>query len=106
MLLNDCKEILQHYKDLQDIINILGMDELSDEDKTIVRRARRIQRFLSQPFFVAEQFTGFAGKYVKLEDTIRGFKGIIDGKYDDLPEGAFLYVGTIEEAVEKANKMK
>ena len=102
----NCKEILQHYKDLQDIINILGMDELSDEDKTIVRRARRIQRFLSQPFFVAEQFTGFAGKYVKLEDTIRGFKGIIDGKYDDLPEGAFLYVGTIEEAVEKANKMK
>jgi len=101
-----CKEILQHYKDLQDIINILGMDELSDEDKVIVRRARRIQRFLSQPFFVAEQFTGFAGKYVKLEDTIRGFKGIIDGKYDDLPEGAFLYVGTIEEAVEKANKMK
>jgi F-type H+-transporting ATPase subunit beta len=101
-----CKEILQHYKDLQDIINILGMDELSDEDKTIVRRARRIQRFLSQPFHVAEQFTGFAGKYVKLEDTIRGFKGIIDGKYDDLPEGAFLYVGTIEEAVEKSNKMK
>jgi len=101
-----CKEILQHYKDLQDIINILGMDELSDEDKIIVRRARRIQRFLSQPFFVAEQFTGIAGKYVKLEDTIRGFKGIIDGKYDDLPEGAFLYVGTIEEAVEKAKKMK
>jgi F-type H+-transporting ATPase subunit beta len=101
-----CKEILQHYKDLQDIINILGMDELSDEDKTIVRRARRIQRFLSQPFHVAEQFTGFPGKYVKLEDTIRGFKGIIDGKYDNLPEGAFLYVGTIEEAVEKANKMK
>ena len=82
------------------------MDELSDEDKTIVRRERRIQRFLSQPFHVAEQFTGFAGKYVKLEDTIRGFKGIIDGKYDDLPEGAFLYVGTIEEAVEKAKKMK
>jgi F-type H+-transporting ATPase subunit beta len=81
------------------------MDELSDEDKTIVRRARRIQRFLSQPFSVAEQFTGVAGKYVKLEDTIRGFKGIIDGKYDDLPEGAFLYVGTIEEAVEKAKKM-
>ena len=101
----NCKEILQHYKDLQDIINILGMDELSDEDKTIVRRARRIQRFLSQPFFVAEQFTGFEGKYVKLEDTIRGFKGIIDGKYDDLPESAFLYVGTIEEAVEKARKM-
>jgi F-type H+-transporting ATPase subunit beta len=102
----NCKEILQHYKDLQDIINILGMDELSDEDKVIVRRARRIQRFLSQPFFVAEQFTGIEGKYVKLEDTIRGFKGIIDGKYDDLPEGAFLYVGTIEEAVEKAKKMK
>jgi F-type H+-transporting ATPase subunit beta len=101
-----CKEILQHYKDLQDIINILGMDELSDEDKTIVRRARRIQRFLSQPFHVAEEFTGYPGKYVKLEDTIRGFKGIIDGKYDDLPESAFLYVGTIEEAVEKANKMK
>jgi F-type H+-transporting ATPase subunit beta len=101
----NCKEILQHYKDLQDIINILGMDELSDEDKTSVRRARRIQRFFSQPFFVAEQFTGTAGKYVKLEDTIKGFKGIIDGKYDDLPEAAFLYVGTIEEAVEKAKKM-
>jgi len=100
-----CKEILQHYKDLQDIINILGMDELSDEDKTIVRRARRIQRFFSQPFFVAEQFTGHKGKYVKLEDTIRGFKGIIDGKYDDLPEASFMYVGTIEEAVEKAKEM-
>lgn len=100
-----CKEILQHYKDLQDIINILGMDELSDEDKTIVRRARRIQRFFSQPFFVAEQFTGHKGKYVKLEDTIRGFQGIIDGKYDDLPEAAFMYVGTIEEAVEKAKKL-
>ena len=100
-----CKEILQHYKDLQDIINILGMDELSDEDKTIVRRARRIQRFFSQPFFVAEQFTGHKGKYVKLEDTIRGFKGIIDGKYDDLPESAFMYVGTIEEAVEKAKTL-
>ena len=81
------------------------MDELSEEDKVIVRRARRIQRFLSQPFHVAEQFTGFAGKYVKIEDTIKGFKGIIDGKYDDLPESAFLYVGTIEEAVEKAQKM-
>jgi F-type H+/Na+-transporting ATPase subunit beta len=99
------KEILQHYKDLQDIINILGMDELSDEDKIIVRRARRIQRFFSQPFFVAEQFTGYKGKYVKLEDTIRGFKGIIDGQYDDLPESAFMYVGTIEEAVERAKKM-
>lgn len=99
------KEVLQHYKDLQDIINILGMDELSDEDKIIVKRARKIQKFFSQPFFVAEQFTGYKGKYVKLEDTIRGFKGIIDGHYDDLPEGAFLYVGTIEEAVERAKKM-
>lgn len=101
-----CKEILQQYKDLQDIINILGMDELSDEDKIVVRRARRIQRFFSQPFNVAEQFTGIKGKYVKLEDTIRGFKGIIDGHYDDLPESAFMYVGTIEEAVEKAKSMK
>jgi F-type H+-transporting ATPase subunit beta len=81
------------------------MDELSDEDKVVVRRARRIQRFFSQPFHVAEQFTGYKGKYVKIEDTIKGFKGIIDGKYDDLPESAFLYVGTIEEAVEKAQKM-
>lgn len=100
------KEVLQAYKDLQDIINILGMDELSEEDKIIVRRARRIQRFLSQPFHVAEQFTGIEGKYVKIEDTIRGFKEILEGKHDDLPESAFLYVGTIEEAVEKANKMK
>ncbi len=100
------KEILQHYKDLQDIINILGMDELSDEDKIVVRRARRIQRFFSQPFHVAEQFTGYKGKYVKLEDTIKGFKEIIDGKHDELPEGAFMYVGTIEEAVEKAKAMK
>ena len=98
------KEILQSYKDLQDIINILGMDELSEDDKIIVRRARRIQRFLSQPFHVAEQFTGFPGKYVKIEDTIRGFKEIIEGKHDDLPEQAFMYVGTIEEAVEKAKK--
>ena len=100
-----CKEILQQYKDLQDIINILGMDELSDDDKTVVKRARRIQRFFSQPFHVAEQFTGFPGKYVKLEDTIRGFKEIIEGKHDELPESAFMYVGTIEEAVEKAKKM-
>lgn len=99
------KEILQTYKDLQDIINILGMDELSEDDKQVVRRARRIQRFFSQPFHVAEQFTGFEGKYVKLEDTIKGFKEIIDGKHDDLPESAFLYVGTIEEAVEKAKKL-
>jgi F-type H+-transporting ATPase subunit beta len=99
------KGILQTYKDLQDIINILGMDELSDEDKTTVARARRIQRFLSQPFNVAEQFTGIPGRYVKLEDTIRGFKGIIEGEYDALPEGAFYMVGTIEEAVEKAKSM-
>ncbi|NMB82565.1 MAG: F0F1 ATP synthase subunit beta [Ignavibacteria bacterium] len=99
------KEILQAYKDLQDIINILGMDELSDDDKIIVRRARRIQRFLSQPFHVAEQFTGFPGKYVKLEDTIRSFKEILEGKHDTLPEQAFMYVGTIEEAVEKAKTL-
>lgn len=99
------KEILQAYKDLQDIINILGMDELSEEDKIIVRRARRIQRFLSQPFHVAEQFTGTPGKYVKLEDTIKGFKEILEGKHDDLPEQAFMYVGTIEEAVEKAKRL-
>jgi F-type H+-transporting ATPase subunit beta len=100
------KEILQHYKDLQDIINILGMDELSEEDKVIVRRARRIERFFSQPFHVAEQFTGYQGRYVKLADTIRSFKGIINGEYDDLPEQAFMYVGTIEEAVEKAKQLQ
>lgn len=100
------KEILQTYKDLQDIINILGMDELSDEDKLTVGRARKIQKFLSQPFFVAEQFTGLPGKYVKLEDTIRGFSGIIEGRYDDLPENAFLFVGTIEDAVEQAKKLQ
>jgi F-type H+-transporting ATPase subunit beta len=100
------KEFLQTYKDLQDIINILGMDELSDEDKITVARARKIQKFLSQPFFVAEQFTGIPGKYVKLEDTIRSFKGIINGEYDDVPEGAFYMVGTIEEALEKAKTMK
>ena len=99
------KEILQSYNDLQDIINIMGMDELSEEDKQTVRRARRIQRFFSQPFFVAEQFTGHAGKYVKLEDTIKGFKEILEGKHDDLPESAFMYVGTIEDAVENAKKM-
>ncbi len=96
------QSILQRYKDLQDIIAILGMDELSDEDKTVVERARKIQRFLSQPFFVAEQFTGLEGKYVKLEDTIRGFKEVADGKHDDLPEDAFYLVGGIEEAREKA----
>ncbi len=98
-------EILQKYKELQDIIAILGMDELSDEDKETVNRARKIQRFLSQPFFVAEQFSGMPGKYVKLEDTIRGFKEIIEGKHDDLPEQAFYMVGTIEEAIEKAKTL-
>jgi F-type H+-transporting ATPase subunit beta len=93
------QEILQRYKDLQDIIAILGMDELSDEDKLTVSRARKIQRFLSQPNFVAEQFTGTPGKYVKLEDTITGFREIIDGKHDELPEQAFYMVGTIDEAV-------
>jgi len=98
------QEVLQRYKELQDIIAILGMDELSDEDKIIVARARRIQRFLSQPFHVAEQFTGMPGKYVPLKETIRGFKEILEGKHDDLPESAFLFVGTIDEAVEKAKK--
>jgi F-type H+-transporting ATPase subunit beta len=102
----ECQRILQRYKDLQDIISILGMDELSEEDKLIVYRARKIERFLSQPFFVAEPFTGMPGKYVKLKDTIRSFKALISGDYDHLPEGAFMYVGTIEEAVEKADKMK
>ncbi len=100
------KEILQTYKDLQDIINILGIDELSDEDKIIVQRARKIQKFLSQPFHVAEQFTGRQGRYVKLEDTIKGFKGIIEGEYDDLPEAAFYMVGTIEEALEQAKRLQ
>ena len=95
------QEILQRYKDLQDIIAILGIDELSDEDKVVVSRARKIQRFLSQPFFVAEAFTGAPGKYVRLEDTIAGFQEIIEGKHDDLPEGAFFLVGTIDEAVER-----
>jgi F-type H+-transporting ATPase subunit beta len=99
------QEILQKYKDLQDIIAILGMDELSDEDKLTVARARRIQRFLSQPFFVAEQFTGTPGRYVQLDDTIDGFERLINGEFDDLPEQAFLYVGTIDEATEKAKKL-
>ncbi|MDR2635249.1 MAG: F0F1 ATP synthase subunit beta [Campylobacteraceae bacterium] len=98
--------ILQKYKDLQDIIAILGMDELSEEDKLVVDRARKIERFLSQPFFVAEVFTGSAGKYVTLEESIAGFKGIIEGKYDDLPENAFYMVGNIDEAVAKAEKIK
>lgn len=100
------QQILQRYKELLDIIAILGMDELSEEDKLIVARARKVQRFMSQPFFVAEQFTGNPGKYVKLEDTIKGFKGICDGQYDHIPEQAFLYVGTIEEVVEKAKKFQ
>ncbi len=99
------QEILQRYKELQDIIAIMGMDELSEEDKITVARARKIQRFLSQPFSVAEQFTGMEGKYVPLKETIRGFQEIIDGKHDDLPESAFLFVGTIDEAVEKAKSL-
>ena len=99
-------EILQKYKDLQDLIAILGMDELSEEDKETVNRARKIQRFLSQPFFVAEQFSGNKGKYVKISDTVKGFKEIIEGKYDDLPEQAFYMVGTFDEAVEKAKGME
>jgi F-type H+-transporting ATPase subunit beta len=96
---------LQRYKELKDIIAILGMDELSEEDKQIVSRARKIQRFLSQPFFVAEVFTGAPGKYVSLKDTINGFKGILEGQYDELPEQAFYMVGTIDEAVEKAKSL-
>lgn len=98
--------VLQKYKDLQDIIAILGMDELSEEDKVTVDRARKIERFLSQPFFVAEVFTGSPGKYVTLEESIAGFKGILEGKYDDLPEAAFYMVGSIEEVIEKAAKLK
>ena len=97
--------VLQRYKELKDIIAILGMDELSDEDKQVVSRARKIQRFLSQPFFVAEVFTGAPGKYVSLKDTIAGFKGILNGEFDDMPEQAFYMVGSIEEAQEKAKSM-
>ena len=99
------QSILQRYVELQDIIAIMGMDELSDEDKLTVSRARKIQRFLSQPFSVAEQFTGMKGKYVPIKETIRGFKEIIEGKHDDLPESAFLFVGTIDEAVEKGRQI-
>jgi F-type H+-transporting ATPase subunit beta len=98
------KKILQKYKDLQDIIAILGMDELSDEDKLTVSRARKVQKFLTQPMFVAETFTGLEGRYVKTENTIKGFKDIIEGKYDFLPEQAFYMVGSIEEAAEKSKK--
>jgi F-type H+-transporting ATPase subunit beta len=101
----DVQMILQKYKDLQDIIAILGMDELSEEDKVVVARARRIQRFLSQPFFVASQFTGTDGKYVKVEDTVRAFREIVDGKHDEIPEQAFYMVGGIEEVLEKAEAM-
>ncbi|MDQ7007441.1 MAG: F0F1 ATP synthase subunit beta [Acidobacteriota bacterium] len=102
----DVQQVLQRYKELQDIIAILGMEELSEEDRLSVSRARKLQRFMSQPFFVAEQFTGMQGRYVELADTIRGFREIVDGKHDELPEQAFLYVGTIEEAQEKAEKLK
>ena len=102
---NAVKQQLNRYKELKDIIAILGMDELSEEDKLAVSRARKVERFLSQPFTVAEVFTGSPGKYVKLEDTIKSFKGILAGDYDDLPEQAFYMVGTIEEAVEKAKTL-
>ncbi|MBQ7088164.1 MAG: F0F1 ATP synthase subunit beta, partial [Clostridia bacterium] len=101
----EVQRILQRYNELMDIIAIMGMDELSDDDKLLVQRARKIQRFLSQPFFVSEKFTGIEGTYVPLSETIRGFKEIIEGKHDDLPESAFLFVGTIDEAVEKAKKV-
>ena len=100
------QQVLQRYKELQDIIAILGMEELSEDDKLMVGRARRIQRFLSQPFFVAEVFTGSPGKYVPLKETIRGFKEILSGIHDELPENAFYMVGTIDEAVEKAKSLK
>lgn len=101
----ECQQVLQRYKDLQDIIAILGMEELSEEDRIVVERARRIERFFSQPFFVAERFTGRPGKYVPLKETIRGFREILDGKCDDMPETAFMMVGTIDEARERAEKM-
>lgn len=100
------QQILQRYQELQDIIAILGMDELGDEDKLIVARARRVRNFLSQPFTVASQFTGLDGKYVRVEDTVQGFKEILEGKWDQLPEQAFHNVGTIQEAVEKAKQIE
>jgi len=100
------KRILQRYKDLQDIIAILGIDELSEDDKITVARARKVQKFLSQPFHVAEQFTGYTGRYVKIQDTVRSFKEIIEGKHDDVPEQAFYMKGTIDEVLEDAQKMK
>src|SRR4029079_28847 len=101
----DVQRVLQKYKELQDIIAILGMDELSEDDKLTVARARKVQKFLSQPFFVAQTFTGTPGKYVELKDTIRSFRDLVDGKYDHLPEQAFYMVGTIEEAVERGEKL-
>jgi F-type H+-transporting ATPase subunit beta len=100
------QQILQRYKELQDIIAILGIDELSDDDKQLVARARKIERFMSQPFFVAEQFTGNSGKFVTLEDTIKSFKAIIDGELDELPEQAFLYCGGLDDVLAKAEKLK
>jgi F-type H+-transporting ATPase subunit beta len=100
------KEILQRYKDLQDIITILGIEELSEEDKAIVARARKIQRFLSQPFYVAEEFTGRTGKYVTTEETVKGFKEIVEGQHDDKPEQAFYMVGNVEEVIQKAEELK
>ena len=101
----DVQALLQRYNELQDIIAILGMDELSEEDKLIVSRSRKVQRFLSQPFFVAEQFTGMQGRYVDIKDTVRGFRAILDGKHDDVPEQAFYLVGTIEDVLKKAQEM-
>ena len=103
---SDVKHILERYSELQDIIAILGVDELSEDDRLVVIRARRIQRFLSQPFSVAEQFTGYQGKYVPIKETMRGFKEILQGKYDDLPETAFLFKGSIDEVVEAAKNME
>ena len=102
----EVQQVLQRYRDLQDIIAILGVDELSDEDRQIVARARKIQRFLTQPMFVAEAFTGQPGRYVPIKDTVAGFREILDGKHDDLPEQAFYMVGTIDEAVEAAKKLQ
>ncbi|HJS28123.1 MAG TPA: F0F1 ATP synthase subunit beta, partial [Anaerolineales bacterium] len=101
----EAQQVLQRYKDLQDIIAILGIDELSEDDKLVVSRARKIERFFSQPMFVAEQFTGSEGRYVSLKDTVHGFRGILDGAYDDLPEQAFYMVGDIEEAAKKAVRL-
>ena len=100
------KRVLQSYKDLQDIIAILGIDELSEDQKLTVSRARKIQKFLSQPFYVAEQFTGLKGRYVKVDDTVRSFQEIVDGKHDDIPEQAFYMKGAIDEVLEEAEKMK